>query len=180
MVSFHSSIAAFTIAFLSNSYNANGFTIHSNGLLTPSTWKKTSENVRMSMDAHENNRRDMLSSIVTGGIAATAALTQFSTPAEARLDPVNRPDLLPSEEGLNVIQIEKFLTNGQVKRMNESLTKLEKDTGYRVRVLCQAYPKTPGLAVRDYWDLGKEGQKDDKYIVLVVDQFNGKGMYEYA
>merc|ERR1712127_1127309 len=79
------------------------------------------------------------------------------------------------EAGLNVIQIEKFLTNGQVKRMNESLTNLEKDTGYRVRVLCQAYPKTPGLAVRDYWDLGKEDQKDDKYIVLVVDQFNGKG-----
>ena len=54
------------------------------------------------------------------------------------------------------------------------MTNLEKDTGYRVRVLCQAYPNTPGLAIRDYWDLGKEGQKDDKYIVLVVDQFGGK------
>jgi hypothetical protein len=31
-----------------------------------------------------------------------------------------------------------------------------------------------GLAIRDYWDLGKEGQKDDKYVVLVVDQFGGK------
>ena len=40
--------------------------------------------------------------------------------------------------------------------MNDLLTKLEKDTGYRVRVLCQAYPRTPGLAIRDYWDLGKE------------------------
>jgi hypothetical protein len=28
---------------------------------------------------------------------------------------------------------------------------------------------------RDYWDLGKEGQNDDKYVVLVVDQFGGKG-----
>ncbi|CAB9531574.1 15.0 kDa protein [Seminavis robusta] len=37
------------------------------------------------------------------------------------------------------------------------------------------YPNTPGLAIRDYWDLGKEGQKDDKYIVLVVDEFGGKG-----
>merc|ERR1712176_1713341 len=37
------------------------------------------------------------------------------------------------------------------------------------------YPQTPGLAIRDYWDLGKEGQKDDKYIVLVVDQFGGRG-----
>lgn len=34
---------------------------------------------------------------------------------------------------------------------------------------------TPGLAIRDYWSLGKEGQKDDKYVVLVVDQFGGKG-----
>ena len=32
-----------------------------------------------------------------------------------------------------------------------------------------------GLAIRDYWSLGKEGQKDDKYIVLVVDQFGGRG-----
>jgi hypothetical protein len=31
------------------------------------------------------------------------------------------------------------------------------------------------IAIRDYWDLGKEGQKDDKYIVLVVDQFGGRG-----
>lgn len=32
-----------------------------------------------------------------------------------------------------------------------------------------------GLAIRDYWSLGKDDQKDDKYIVLVVDQFGGKG-----
>jgi uncharacterized membrane protein YgcG len=71
--------------------------------------------------------------------------------------------------------VEKFLTKGQEKRLDNLLSKLEKDTGWRVRVLCQAYPRTPGLAIRDYWDLGKEGQKDDKYVVLVVDQFGGKG-----
>ncbi|KAL3777274.1 hypothetical protein ACHAW5_006343 [Stephanodiscus triporus] len=96
-------------------------------------------------------------------------------PAHARLEGVNRPELLPSEPGLNVIQVEKFLTKGQEKRMDDLLSKLERDTGYRVRVLCQAYPRTPGLAIRDYWNLGKEGQKDDKYVVLVVDQFGGKG-----
>jgi hypothetical protein len=41
------------------------------------------------------------------------------------------------------------------------------------------YPHVPlwchSLISRDYWDLGKEGQKDDKYIVLVVDEFGGKG-----
>jgi hypothetical protein len=55
------------------------------------------------------------------------------------------------------------------------LTATERDTGYRVRVLCQSYPNTLGLDIRDYWDLGKEGQKDDKYVVLVVDQFGGSG-----
>lgn len=106
-----------------------------------------------------------------------ATVSQMSSPkaANARLDPVNRPDLLPKESGLNVIQVEKFLTGGQERRMNDILAALERDTGFRVRVLCQAYPQTPGLAIRDYWDLGKEGQKDDKYIVLVVDQFGGKG-----
>jgi TPM domain len=93
--------------------------------------------------------------------------------AQARLESVNRPDLLPSEKGLNVIQTEKFLTSGQAKRMNDLLSALERDTGYRVRVLCQKYPLTPGLAIRDYWSLGQDNQKDDKYVVLVVDEFGG-------
>ncbi len=65
-------------------------------------------------------------------------------PAYARLEGVNRPELLPSEPGLNVIQLEKFLTRGQEKRMDDLLAGLERDTGWRVRVLCQAYPRTPG------------------------------------
>lgn len=31
------------------------------------------------------------------------------------------------------------------------------------------------LAIRDYWSVGSESQKDDKYVVLVVDEFGGKG-----
>jgi hypothetical protein len=95
--------------------------------------------------------------------------------ASARLESVNRPDLLPSEKGLNVIQTEKFLTPGQARRLNDLLASLEKDTGFRVKVLCQNYPNTPGLAIRDYWSLGKEDQLDDRYVVLVVDQFGGRG-----
>ncbi len=90
----------------------------------------------------------------TGIVAVSAAF--LTEAASGRLDPVNRPDLLPKDPGLNVIQTEKFLTTGQAKRLNELLAKLEKDTSFRVRVLCQAYPNTPGLAIRDYWDLGKE------------------------
>lgn len=59
--------------------------------------------------------------------------------------------------------------------MSDLIRALEKDTGFRLRVLCQNYPNTPGLAIRDFWSLGKEDQKDDKYIVLVVDEFGGKG-----
>jgi len=121
------------------------------------------------------DRRSILSSAVAAVSASAILKIATPYPAFARLDPVNRPDLLPKEGGLNVIQIEKFLTSGQAKRMDSMLSNLEADTGYRVRVLCQSYPNTPGLAIRDYWDLGKEGQKDDKYVVLVVDQFGGKG-----
>jgi hypothetical protein len=88
--------------------------------------------------------------------AASVLLSQAPQPAFARLESVNRPDLLPAEKGLNVIQVEKFLTSGQAKRMDGMLTSLEKETGFRVRVLCQNYPNTPGLAIRDYWDLAKE------------------------
>jgi hypothetical protein len=73
-----------------------------------------------------------------------ALLVADPPPALAKLEGVNKPELLPSEPGLNVIQVEKFLTKGQEKRMDDLLTKLEKDTGWRVRVLCQAYPRTPG------------------------------------
>uniref|UniRef100_A0A7S2W1Y3 TPM domain-containing protein n=1 Tax=Eucampia antarctica TaxID=49252 RepID=A0A7S2W1Y3_9STRA len=127
----------------------------------------------------EMDRRSVFSSAVKTAITTASIFAASDAlhpePASARLEPVNRPDLLPTAKGLNVIQTEKFLTAGQEKRLNSQLAKLEQDTGFRVRVLCQAYPNTPGLAIRDYWDLGKEDQKDDKYIVLIVDQFGGKG-----
>ena len=103
------------------------------------------------------SRRSLLSTAVKGGLAAvTASLLVPAQPALARLEAVNKPELLPAEKNLNVIQTQKFLTSGQAKRLDGLLTNLERDTGFRVRVLCQAYPNTPGLAIRDYWDLGKE------------------------
>jgi len=122
--------------------------------------------------ATTSTRRGVLTKTLA---SATAAAASIALPVQARLDPVNKPQLLPSEPGLNVIQTEKFLTTGEAKRMDAKLAKLERDTGYRVRVLCQAYPMTPGLAIRDYWSVGKDDQKDDKYVVLVVDQFQGRG-----
>lgn len=117
----------------------------------------------------QDGRRKILQGAI-GFVAGVAAIP----PAFARLESVNRPDLLPSEANLHVIQTEKILTSGQMRRMEQLLARLERDTGFRIYVLCQNYPLTPGLAIRDYWDLGKEGQKDDKYVVLVADQFGGR------
>jgi hypothetical protein len=102
------------------------------------------------------SRRNAVFSALLPVAAAMSVATVTPQPAFARLEAVNRPDLLPSEAGANVIQTERFLTNGQAKRLDTMLGSLEKDTGFRVRVLCQSYPNTPGLAIRDYWDLAKE------------------------
>jgi TPM domain len=129
-----------------------------------------------------SSRRDVLFRVTLAAAAAastsSASVVVWTTSpqaAHARLEAVNRPELLPKGEYTNVIQTEKVLTSGQAKRMNDLLSALERDTGYRVRVLCQRYPVTPGLAIRDYWSLGKDDQKDDRYVVLVVDDFGGKG-----
>jgi len=122
----------------------------------------------------EASRRSILQT-AAAAITSAAALTINPTPSHARLEAVNKPDLLPSDPNAVVIQTEKFLTTGQAKRMSDLIRALEKDSGFRLRVLCQSYPNTPGLAIRDYWSLGKEDQVDDKYIVLVVDEFGGKG-----
>lgn len=107
------------------------------------------------------SRRAALSS------AAAAALAASSTaPAFARPEGVNKPELLPSGPTTNVIQMaeQKYLTTGQAKALDDKLTKLETATGIKVRVLCQQYPNTPGLAIKDYWGL------DDKSIVMIVDK----------
>jgi len=152
--------------------NASAFTPMP--MLQDSLARQPGQLMMSSNQQSEVSRRSMLHN--TGAaIAVLASASVFPSESQARLEAVNRPDLLPKDPDLNVIQVEKFLTSGQAKRMDSMLAKLESDTGFRLKVLCQSYPNTPGLAIRDYWSLGKEDQKDDQYIVLVVDQFGGKG-----
>ncbi|CAM9302665.1 unnamed protein product [Ascophyllum nodosum] len=101
-------------------------------------------------------------SFLGAGVLVPGAVAMAPREAQARKPGVNRPDLLPKEQ-TNVIDLMGMLTKGQAKRINKQLEDLERATGYRLRLLCQKYPDTPGLAVKDYWKV------DDKTIVMVVD-----------
>ncbi|KAH8972708.1 hypothetical protein BDL97_01G005500 [Sphagnum fallax] len=79
-----------------------------------------------------------------------------------RLEGVNKPELLPKEY-TTVIDVAGFLSEGQKFRIAQAVASLEEDTGFKLRVLAQNYPKTPGLAVREFW------QVDDNTIVFVAD-----------
>ena len=99
--------------------------------------------------------------------AAVASLTPFAV--VARPEGVNKPELLPTTlvDGRrpNVIDVKvNFLTKGEQKRLDVLAAKTEQASGFKIRVLCQSYPETPGLAIKDYWKV------DDKTVVLIADK----------
>ncbi|KAI3753660.1 hypothetical protein L2E82_25720 [Cichorium intybus] len=61
-----------------------------------------------------------------------------------------------------------FLSDGQEKRLAKEIESIEKDTGFKLRVLAQNYPDTPGLTIKDLWQL------DDRTIVFVANPTFGK------
>lgn len=60
-----------------------------------------------------------------------------------RLEGANNPELLPKEY-TTVIDVAGFLSQGQENRIKEAVARLEADTGFKLRVLAQNYPITPG------------------------------------
>lgn len=59
--------------------------------------------------------------------------------SEARPEGVNRPDLLPQDKSqvFPVIDVANFLSKGQEKRAIAAINTLEKNTGFKLRLLCQ-------------------------------------------
>ncbi|KAK4725083.1 hypothetical protein R3W88_027862 [Solanum pinnatisectum] len=101
-----------------------------------------------------------LNFLLSGSLALAVSLTGVGI-AEGKVG-VNKPELLP-KEFTPVIDVAGFLSDGQEKRLAQEITDIEKDTGFKLRVLAQNYPDTPGLAIKDYW------QVDDRTIVFVAD-----------
>ncbi|KAG8374220.1 hypothetical protein BUALT_Bualt11G0108400 [Buddleja alternifolia] len=105
-------------------------------------------------------RSKSLNFVLSGSLALALSLTGVGF-AEGKVG-VNKPDLLP-KEFTTVIDVAGFLSDGQEKRIAQEIAALEKDTGYKLRVLAQNYPDTPGLAIKDFWKV------DDNTIVFVAD-----------
>ncbi|XAR69133.1 hypothetical protein NMG60_11000613 [Bertholletia excelsa] len=105
-------------------------------------------------------RSKSLNLALSGTLSLALSLTGVAF-AEGKTG-VNKPELLP-REFTTVIDVAGFLSDGQEKRLAQEIADIEKDTGYKLRVLAQNYPQTPGLAIKDYW------QVDDRTIVFVAD-----------
>ncbi|KAL9268682.1 Thylakoid lumenal 15.0 kDa protein 2, chloroplastic-like protein [Drosera capensis] len=124
-----------------------------------SSFEPTSISTRLGNWVREYGSRSL-----SFGLSASIALAVSFTGAgisEAK-DAVNKPELLPTEY-TTVIDVAGFLSDGQENRLAEEIAALETDTGYKLRVLAQNYPDTPGLAIKDYWNV------DDRTIVFVAD-----------
>ncbi|KAG0525062.1 hypothetical protein BDA96_06G023300 [Sorghum bicolor] len=78
----------------------------------------------------------------SGVLAVAVSFTCLVGFANARTG-VNKPELLP-KEFTTVIDVAGFLSSGQENRLRQEIEDLEKDTGYKLRVLAQNYPDTPG------------------------------------
>ena len=125
---------------------------------------------RFSREADEDHRgfsrffsdvkRDAVALSVAAGVVSSVA---FVGVAEARLEGVNNPQLLPEGNPVPVLDVAGYLGKSDVARLTKTVESLERDTGLKLRVLAQAYPQTPGLAVKDYWNV------DDDTVVFVAD-----------
>lgn len=98
--------------------------------------------------------------ILAGLLAATILLIPFS-PVFA----YDNPELLPKVK-TPVIDLARTLSESQRSKLEKGLKEYEDETGWKIRVLSQ-YERTPGLAVREYWDL------DERSLLVIADPRGG-------
>ncbi|XP_018468181.1 thylakoid lumenal 15.0 kDa protein 2, chloroplastic isoform X2 [Raphanus sativus] len=118
------------------------FNNHATGETTPSP-----NSVKLKKSGAESwssrFRSKSLSLVFSGALALGLSLSGGVGVAEAAKVGVNKPELLP-KEFTSVIDVAGFLSDGQEKRIAEEIDDIEKDTGFKLRVLAQNYPVTPG------------------------------------
>jgi hypothetical protein len=99
--------------------------------------------------------------LVLQALAAMLCLLVWVAPATA----ADNPELLP-DHPTPVIDLARSFTDEQRASLEGRLSQVETDTGWKLRVLTQ-YERTPGLAVRDFWNL------DERSLLLVADPRGG-------
>ncbi len=77
----------------------------------------------------------------------------------------DNPQLLP-DHPTPVIDLARALTDGERGALESELEDFETTSGWKLRVLTQ-YERTPGLAVKDFWNL------DERSLLLVADPRGG-------
>ena len=77
----------------------------------------------------------------------------------------DNPDLLP-DHPTPVIDLARTLTDGERAELEGELTQFESASGWKLRLLTQ-YERTPGLAVKDFWNL------DERSLLVVADPRGG-------
>ncbi len=99
-------------------------------------------------------------------IALSCLVHLFSSPSALaqRQLPVVEMDF--PEPAVSVLDLAEQLSENQEARLDAQLKALEKDTGWKLRVLTQ-FDKSPGRQVKDYWGL------DDRSVLMVADPRGG-------
>lgn len=103
----------------------------------------------------------MVRGLATAGLVLLLTLGSWAAPALA----YDNPELLP-DHPTPVIDLARAFTDSQRTALEQELSEVEAESGWKLRVLTQ-YERTPGLAVKDFWQL------DERSLLLVADPRGG-------
>jgi hypothetical protein len=115
------------------------------------------------------NRRAAL--VAGTGAAVTAAAGDRQ--ALARITGISKPELVPQEPGVKVIDIPEVMSGANRADLDKIIEDIDRIYGVHLKVLVARFPDTPGEAIFKYWDNsdGREfgGKTDLNSIIMFVD-----------